>query len=102
MNQRVCGAIRKVRDQIGSSGRPPLPLFWTEWNVLSYGNLNTRDTIFVGPALAYDIVQCDGLVDMMSYWTVDDVFEEGGVPRDPFHGGFGINRGRRYKEAGIL
>jgi len=27
---------------------------------------------------------------MMSYWTFDDVFEEGGVPRDPFHGGFGL------------
>ena len=27
---------------------------------------------------------------MMSYWTFDDVFEEGGVPKDSFHGGFGI------------
>ena len=35
---------------------------------------------YVAPALAYDIAQCDGLVDMMSYWTFDDVFEEGGVP----------------------
>jgi xylan 1,4-beta-xylosidase len=27
---------------------------------------------------------------MMSYWTFDDVFEEGGVPEDPFHNGFGL------------
>ena len=43
-----------------------------------------------GPRLAYDIVQCDGLVQMMSYWTFDDVFEEGGVPEDSFHNGFGL------------
>ena len=90
MSQRVCRAIHKVRDQINRSGLPHLPLFWTEWNVPSYGELHARDSIYVGPALAYDIVQCDGLVDMLSYWTFDDVFEETGVPRDPFHGGFGL------------
>ncbi|HEX9472547.1 MAG TPA: hypothetical protein VF931_00040, partial [Steroidobacteraceae bacterium] len=43
-----------------------------------------------GAALAEDIWQCDGLVDFMSYWTFDDVFEESGVVREPFYGGFGI------------
>ncbi len=90
MSQRVCRAIQKVHDQIKNSGRPQLPLFWTEWNVPSYGDLGARDSTYVGPALAYDIVQCDGLVQMMSYWTFDDVFEEGGVPEDPFHNGFGL------------
>jgi xylan 1,4-beta-xylosidase len=90
MNQRVCRAIRKVKDQIKASGRPQLPLFWTEWNVPSYGDLGARDSVYVGPALGYDIAQCDGLVEMMSYWTFDDVFEEGGVPEDSFHNGFGL------------
>jgi xylan 1,4-beta-xylosidase len=90
MNQRVCRAIRKVHDQIRASRRPQLPLFWTEWNVPSYGDLGARDSIYIGPALAYDITQCDALVAMMSYWTFDDVFEEGGVPEDPFHNGFGL------------
>ncbi|HVP55700.1 MAG TPA: glycosyl hydrolase family 39 [Candidatus Eisenbacteria bacterium] len=88
MNQRVCRAIGKVRGQIKASAFPSLPLFWTEWNVR--GDHELRDTTYVAPALAYDIVQCAGLVDMMSYWTFDDVFEEGGVPADPFHGGFGL------------
>ena len=88
MNQRVCRAIGKVRGQIKASAFPDLPLFWTEWNVR--GDHELRDTTYVAPALAYDIVQCDGLVDMMSYWTFDDVFEEGGVPADPMHGGFGL------------
>jgi xylan 1,4-beta-xylosidase len=90
MNQRVCRAIKKVHDQIKSSGRPQLPLFWTEWSVPSYGDLGARDSTYVGTGLAYDIVQCDGLVQMMSYWTFDDVFEEGGVPDQPFRNAFGI------------
>ena len=90
MNQRACRAIRKVHDQIANSARPRLPLFWTEWSVPSYGDLNARDNVYVGPALAYDIAQCDGLVDMMSWWTFSDVFEEDGVSREPFDGGFGL------------
>jgi xylan 1,4-beta-xylosidase len=90
MNQRVCRAIKKVHDQIKASARPGLPLMWTEWSVPSYGDLDARDNVYVGPALAYDVLQCDGLVDMMSWWTFSEVFEEGGVPTAPFEGGFGL------------
>lgn len=90
MDQRVCRAIKKVHDQIAASARPTLPLMWTEWNVASFGPLNARDTTYVGAALADDIAQCDGLVDMMSFWTFDDVFEEGGPGREPFGGSFGL------------
>jgi beta-xylosidase len=41
-----------------------------------------RDTVYVGAALADDIRQCDRLVDMMSFWTFDDVFEEGRVVKE--------------------
>jgi xylan 1,4-beta-xylosidase len=44
----------------------------------------------MGPWLADTIRQCDGLVDMMSYWTFSDVFEEQGVVKRPFYGGFGL------------
>jgi len=90
MDQRVCMAIKKVRDQIGASARPNLPLMWTEWNVPSFGPLNARDTEYVGAGLADDIRQCDGLVNMMSFWTFDDVFEEVGPKHEPFDGGFGL------------
>ncbi|HXJ88766.1 MAG TPA: glycosyl hydrolase family 39 [Candidatus Binatia bacterium] len=90
MDQRVCRAIRKVHDQIAASARPKLPLTWTEWNVPSFGALHARDTEYVGAALADDIRQCDGLVDMMSFWTFSDVFEEGGPKQEPFDGGFGL------------
>jgi xylan 1,4-beta-xylosidase len=88
MDERVCRALAKVHGQIQSSPTPNLPLFLSEWNV--QGEDQSRDTIFVGPALANTIRQCDGLVTMMSFWTFSDVFEEGGpIPR-PFIGMFGL------------
>ncbi len=90
MDQRVCRSIRKVHDQIAGSARPLLPLMWTEWNVPSFDDLHARDTEYVGAALADDILQCDGLVNMMSFWTFSDVFEENGPKREPFDGGFGL------------
>ncbi len=90
MDQRVCRAIKKVHDQIAASSFPTLPLLWTEWNVPSFGPLNARDTEYVGAALADDIRQCDGLVNMMSFWTFSDVFEEDGPKHEPFDGGFGL------------
>ena len=71
---------------------------WTEWNVPSYDKFNARDNWYVGPALARDISQCDGHVNMMSYWTFDDVFEEGGVKTTPFDGGFGLIAPGRIKK----
>jgi xylan 1,4-beta-xylosidase len=90
MNQRLCRAIGKVHKQIADSAMPKLPLMWTEWNVPSFGEKNARDTIYVGAALADDIRQCDGLVDMMSFWTFSDVFEENGPISQPFEGHFGL------------
>jgi len=87
-DDRVCRAIEKVKGQIQASPMPGLPLFWTEWNVP--GKMEVRDTIYVGPALANTIRECDGHVDMMSFWTFSDVFEENGpIPR-PFVGMFGL------------
>ena len=48
------------------------------------------DSTYMGPWLGDTIRQCDGLVDMMSYWTFSDVFEEQGVVKQPFYGGFGL------------
>ena len=90
MQDRVCRAIKMVQGQIHASAMPALPLMWTEWNVPSFGALHARDNWYVGPALAHDIAQCDGAVQTMSWWTFDDVFEEGGVKTEPFDGGFGL------------
>jgi xylan 1,4-beta-xylosidase len=88
MDDRVCRAVEKVHGEIKASAKPDLPLIWSEWNV--QGMLNARDTIFVGPALANTVRECDGMADMMSFWTFSDVFEEGGPIPKPFVGMFGL------------
>ena len=88
MDERVCRAVAKVRGEIKSSAMPNLPLFWTEWNV--QGMKESRDTIFVGPGVANTVRHCDGLSEMMSFWTFSDVFEEGGPIPKPFIGEFGL------------
>jgi xylan 1,4-beta-xylosidase len=88
MDDRVGRATAKIRSEIDRSATPHLPLFWTEWNVP--GMMESRDTIYVGPALANTVRECDGHVDMLSFWTFSDVFEEGGPTTGPFNGQFGL------------
>ncbi len=88
MDERVCRAAEKVHGQIKSSLRPDLPLFISEWNV--QGMMGARDTTFMGPALANTVRQCDGLANIMSFWTFSDVFEESGPIAEPFVGMFGL------------
>ncbi len=86
----VCRAVKKVHDEIAQSARPQLPLIFSEYNA-SYMNLpEVTDSLFMGPWMANTIRECDGFVKMMSYWTFSDVFEEQGVIKTPFYGGFGL------------
>jgi len=89
-NQMVCRAVRKVHDQITASAMPRLPLIWSEYNASYMNELEVTDTTFMAPWLADTIRQCDGLVDVMSYWSFSDVFDEQGVVKEPFYGGFGV------------
>jgi xylan 1,4-beta-xylosidase len=86
----VCLAVKKVHDQIAASPYPKLPLIWSEFNADYSNQPQVTDSAFMGPWLADTIRQCDGLVDSMSYWTFSDVFEEQGVVKTPFYGGFGL------------
>ncbi len=86
----VCRAVDKVHREILASPYPKLPFFMSEFNA-SYANLpNVTDTVYMGPWLANTIRACAGKVDAMSYWSFSDVFEEQGVVRTPFYGGFGL------------
>jgi xylan 1,4-beta-xylosidase len=89
-NQMVCRAVKKVHDQIKASPRPDLPLIWSEFNASYFNEPAVTDSSYMGPWMADTIRQCDGLVDVMSYWSFSDVFEEQGVVKTPFYGGFGL------------
>jgi len=88
--QMVCRAARKVHDEVAASPEPNLPIVWSEYNASYKNETDVTDSTFMGPWLADTIRQCDGLTDMMSYWTFSDVFEEQGVVKKPFYGGFGL------------
>lgn len=88
--QMVCRAAQKVHDQVKASARPDLPIMWSEYNASYKNESSVTDGVFMGPWLADTIRQCDGLVDILSYWTFSDVFEEQGVVKQPFYGGYGL------------
>ncbi len=89
-HQMVCLAVKKVRKEIEQSSRPDLPLIWSEFNASYMNEQPITDSIYMGPWMAQTISQCDGMVNMMSYWTFSDVFEEQGVIKSPFYGGYGL------------
>ena len=89
-NQMVCRAVKKVHEQIAASAYPGIPLIWSEYNAAYDNNPVVTDSAYMGPYLANTIRECDGLTTMMSYWSFSDVFEEQGVVKTPFYGGFGL------------
>jgi xylan 1,4-beta-xylosidase len=89
-NEMVCRAVKKVHRQIIASPYPQMPLIWTEYNADYSNQPQVTDSAYMGPFLANTIRECEGLTEMMSYWTFSDVFEEQGVVKTPFYGGFGI------------
>jgi len=98
-NKMVCRSVKKVHDQIAASPFPKMPLIWTEYNAAYDNNPAVTDSAYMGPFLANTIRECDGLVDVMSYWSFSDVFEEQGVVKTPFYGGFGLLAERSIPKA---
>ena len=86
----VYRAVKMVHDQVMASPYPNLPLIFSEYNASYSNEPNVTDSTFIGPWLANNIRLCDGLTDSMDYWSFSDVFDEQGVVRTPFYGGFGL------------
>jgi xylan 1,4-beta-xylosidase len=89
-NEMVCRSVKKVHEQIAASAYPKMPLIWAEYNAAYDNQTQVTDSAYMGPFLANTIRECDGLADIMSYWAFSDVFEEQGVVKTPFYGGFGL------------
>ena len=89
-HQMVAAGIAKVHEQILHSAMPHIPLIWSEFNASYANHQPITDAIYMGPWMADTIRQVDGDVQMMSYWTFSDVFEEQGPVKTPFYGGFGL------------
>jgi xylan 1,4-beta-xylosidase len=86
----IVGDVRRVREQIGASAFPDVPLYFTEWST-SYTPRDAVHDSYVSAAYILEkLRRTQGMVQGMSYWTYTDLFEEPGPPPTPFHGGFGL------------
>ncbi len=86
----VARAAKKVYDQVKASAAPDTPIIWSEYNATYMNQVEVTDSAFMGPWLANNIRESDGLTTMMSYWCLSDVFEEQGIVKTPFYGGYGL------------
>ena len=86
----VARAEKKVFGQVKASAAPNTPIIWSEYNAAYMNQQEVTDSAFMGPWLANHIRESDGLVNMISYWCLSDVFEEQGVVKTPFYGGYGL------------
>ena len=89
-NTKMLGEFETVRGLIDESPIPHLPFHITEYNT-SYSPINpVHDTVLNAAYLARILSEGADFADSFSYWTFSDVFEEAGVPKAQFHGGFGL------------
>ena len=89
-NTKMLEEFKSVRELIEESPFPHLPFHITEYNT-SYSPINpVHDSVLNAAYLARILSEGGDYVDSFSYWTFSDVFEEVGVPKAQFHGGFGL------------
>jgi xylan 1,4-beta-xylosidase len=86
----VARSVRKVYQEVQSSPLPDTPIIWSEYNASYSNEVAVTDSPFMGAWLANNIRMCDGLQTIMAYWDFSDVFEEQGVVKTPFYGGYGL------------
>ncbi|MHB9130213.1 MAG: GH39 family glycosyl hydrolase [Armatimonadota bacterium] len=85
-----CEAGRRNYEIVRASDFPNVEIHVTEWNSSPGSRDFTHDTTYGAAYLCQGISEVAGYVDTFSYWTVSDIFQEGGYPFSEFHGGFGL------------
>ena len=95
----VARSVKKVYDQVKGSAAANTPIIWSEYNATYMNQPEVTDSAFMGPWLANNIRESDGMQTIMSYWCFSDVFEEQGVVKTPFYGGYGLIAERSIPKA---
>jgi len=89
MSRAGRGVLKKMAQQARrQSGK--YPLFYTEWSSSSGCRDPYHDDPYAAPFIIKTLLDNRNLVDLYSYWTFSDIFEELSFPAQPFHGGFGL------------
>ena len=82
--------IQLLKKIIKSSKYPEAELQLNEWNSSPIGQDLIHDTAFMAPFIIKNYLACQGLAASLGYWAISDFFEEYQIPRNEFHGGFGL------------
>jgi xylan 1,4-beta-xylosidase len=76
--------LTKARSEVGD-----LPLFYTEYNA-GLGDIRYQDSEYPAAFVVKNIADVGHLVQIFSFWTFTDIFEEGGLISKPYNGQFGM------------
>jgi xylan 1,4-beta-xylosidase len=83
------GALRDCAREVHAQARGK-PVYYTEWNISSNPRYPRQDEPYAAAFVVKTVLEMAGLVDVYSFWTFSDLFEENYFPSVPFHGGFGL------------
>jgi len=86
----VVDDVKGVKAKLSNSIFKNSELHFTEWSSSYSANDPVHDTYENAPFVLHTLKHTEPYVNSMSYWVFTDVFEEGGVPKTPFYGGFGL------------
>lgn len=75
-----------------------LPIFVTEWNLSPYTNDYNRDTCFLSSYIVYNIISNIDNIDILTFWSLSDIIEEGLTESKLYHGGLGLLTYNRLKK----
>jgi len=79
-----------LRETLKMSQYPEAELQLNEWNSSPNEQDLIHDTAFMAPFIIKNYLACQGLTASLGYWALSDLFEERRLPRNEFHGGFGL------------
>jgi xylan 1,4-beta-xylosidase len=74
------------------------PIFVTEWNLSPFTNDYNRDTCFLSSYITYNIINNIDNIDVLSFWSLSDIIEEGLTESKLYHGGLGLLTYNRLKK----
>ena len=94
--QKVCDVeyTRKnmtwVNGVMKERGLSNIPVHMNEWNSSPRFDDYTHDTAYMATYVISTVLSCSNLCDVLGWWTLSDLFDEGGVVYKEFGGGFGL------------
>ena len=82
--------VNRIRKEMNASSFADAELHFTEWSSSYSPTDNVHDTYQNASYVLNTLKNSEDAATSMSYWTFTDIFEEPGIPRGAFHGGFGL------------